>query len=172
MPIPQAGTEPCFGLRFFITTPSLILEKLSQSRLLKQTGLPPASTPAPFAQGAAPACGLPHLPGHGWGPVPVPGWKLLLPPRRNLTVSSICPEGKVVGARVYPSLEWYHNLLPVKKITAITQRITCQRFWSSLRQQTRLGREEGSYRGRGVLFWDGESLLDFLCCQVREQEEG
>lgn len=51
------------------------------------------------------------------------------------------------------------------------QRITRQHFWSSLRQQTRLGREEGSYRGR-VLFWDEESLLDFLCCQVSEQEEG
>lgn len=97
LPISQAGTEPWSGIRSFITTPSLLLEKHCAQSPPQADRASPSSIPAPFPQGAAPARGLLHLP------------CARLPPRRKATVSSTCPEGKVVWAQVYPSLECYHT---------------------------------------------------------------
>lgn len=163
LPISQAGTEPWSGIRSFITTPSLLLEKhCAQSHLLKQTGLPPVLFLLLFHREQL-------LPA-GCCTSPVPG---CLPEGRQLFLLLALKE-RWFGHRFIPA---WNAITPAsnEKITAIAQIITCQHFWSrnvfsSLSRKA--GLQERKALIRAVVFCPGieESLLDFLCCQVREQE--
>lgn len=117
-----------------------------------RTGLsPPVSLSAAFPQRAGSGAFLPagclQLPRRGWGHVPASGWKLLLlqPPKRNLTVSSICPEGKAVWAQVYPNLQRYHDLPPIRNHSSYAEDYLAAQF-------VPFSAAEMRQTGRGVLY--------------------